>query len=81
MTRSKKKVKFLIKDVFLKNLERNNNRFLSKNLILLPLMLNKVIFVYNGLNMVKYKIKTLEVMGLKVGRYIFTRRFANHRRN
>ncbi len=50
----------------------------KRNTIILPEYLDKIIYVYNGNTYKKIKI-TEDMIGTKLGQYIFTRKFCKHK--
>lgn len=50
----------------------------KRNTLILPEYLNKIIYVHNGLTFKKIKI-TEDMIGTKLGQYIFTRKFCKHK--
>lgn len=71
MSRSKYKGPF-----FKKNLFKNNKKIQkihSKNLIILPEYINKILEIHNGKIYVKLRI-TDKMVGYKIGEFIYTRK-------
>lgn len=52
--------------------------FKSKNMIILPILVNKICLIYNGKTYVKLKI-TENMVGYKLGEFISTRKRAVHK--
>ena len=50
----------------------------KRNTIILPEFLDKIIYVYNGNTYKKIKI-TEDMIGTKLGQYIFTRKICKHK--
>ena len=50
----------------------------KRNTIILPEFLDKIIYVYNGNTYKKIKI-TEDMIGTKLGQYIFTRKFCKNK--
>lgn len=50
----------------------------KRNTIILPEFLDKIIYVYNGNTYKKIKI-TEDMIGTKLGQYIFTRKFCKYK--
>ena len=53
-------------------------RTYKRNTLILPEYVDKIIYVYNGIIFKKLKI-TDDMIGTKLGQYIFTRKFCNHK--
>lgn len=50
----------------------------KRNSLILPEYIDKIIYVYNGMTFKKLKI-TEDMVGTKLGQYIFTRKFCKHK--
>jgi len=50
----------------------------KRNSLILPEYIDKIIYVYNGITFKKLKI-TEDMVGTKLGQYIFTRKFCKHK--
>lgn len=50
----------------------------KRNTLILPEYLNKIIYVSNGLTFKKIRV-TEEMIGTKLGQYVFTRKFCKHK--
>lgn len=53
-------------------------RTYKRNTLILPEYVDKIIYVYNGNVLKKLKI-TDDMIGTKLGQYIFTRKFCKHK--
>lgn len=68
-------------DVDLYNQILQNKKVLhtsKRNSLILPEYIDKIIYVYNGMTFKKLKI-TEDMIGTKLGQYIFTRKFCKHK--
>lgn len=74
--------KFYIKsDLDLYNQMLQNKKILrtfKRNTLILPEFVDKIIYVYNGMVFKKLKI-TENMVGTKIGQYIFTRKVCKHK--
>jgi len=53
-------------------------RTYKRNTLILPEYVDKIIYIYNGNTFKKLKI-TEDMVGTKLGQYIFTRKFCKHK--
>lgn len=73
--------KLFFYDIDLYNQILQNKKILkttNRNSIILPEFVDKIIYVYNGLVFKKIKI-TENMIGTKIGQYIFTRKVCKHK--
>lgn len=53
-------------------------RTYKRNTLILPEYVDKIIYIYNGNTFKKLKV-TEDMIGTKLGQYIFTRKFCKHK--